>query len=116
MKSLLLMFFFLVSGMIFSQKKEVVKMTRTQLNKVNLLSELVKIQAKNPKAISYEVLAKVRGKLVSTEARGDSLSSNVKAIFNGADVGSKIYFDTLIDPKKPGDRTFVTFFEIIVTE
>lgn len=118
MKNYLVISFFLVSGMVFCQKSETLKLSRTQLSKINLLSEIVKYDIKKTSPVSWEVVAKVHGKLVSMAGVGrDSLSKSVKSILIGADMGSKIYFDILIDPNKSkSDKSNIQTFAILVVD
>jgi hypothetical protein len=47
--------------------------------------------------LSYEVIGKVRGKIVPpTLINGSSLSGDASTIFKGCDVNSKIYIDAKI--------------------
>lgn len=117
MKSCLVIFFILISGTIFCQKKEIVKFNKVQLSKVNLLSELVEYDTKNTNSVSWEVVTKVNGKLVAQENKGDSLSEEVKSILRTVDVGTKMYFDIMIDPRKSkSDKSTIQTFAILVAE
>jgi hypothetical protein len=45
---------------------------------------------------SYEVIGKVKGKVIIAPGNGSSLSGEALTIFKGADVGSKIYVDAKV--------------------
>ena len=117
MKNLLIVCFFLISGIAFSQKKETLKLNRSQLSKANLLSELVKYDAKGSNYVSWEVVAKANGKLVSAVCQGDSISALVSNIFKNADIGSKVYFDISTSPDKAKDKKpYLQTFGILVVK
>ncbi|HRG00661.1 MAG TPA: hypothetical protein PKZ75_06065 [Bacteroidia bacterium] len=117
MKNFLIIVFFLISGVIFSQKKETFKLSRTQLSKANLLSELVKYEMNGSSYVSWELVAKSNGKLVSVACKGDTISAMVNNIFKNADIGSKIYFDITTGPNKTKDKKpYVQGFSILVVE
>jgi hypothetical protein len=117
MKNFLIICFFLITGTIFSQKNETLKLNRTQLSKANLLSELVKYEMNGSTYVSWEVGAKAKGKFVSAVCKGDSISPLISNILKNADIGSKIYFDITTSTNKTKDKKpCVQTFGILVVE
>ncbi len=52
--------------------------------------------AANYVVISYEVIGKVKGKVIIAPGNGSSLAGEALTIFKGADVGSKVYVDAKV--------------------
>lgn len=63
--------------------------------------------------LSYELIGKVRNKVVFASGNGSNLDANSKNIFTNADVGSKIYIDAKV--KGPNGQIYTTTCGIKVT-
>lgn len=117
MKNFLTICCFLITGTIFSQKNETLKINKSQLNKAVLLREVVKYDLNGSGDVSWEVAAKANGKVVSAVCKGDSISPLVSNIFKNTDIGSKIYFDITTSTNKTKDKKpYVQTFGILVVE
>ena len=117
MKNFLIVCFFLISGVIFFFLNETLKISKSQLNKAILLSEVVKYDLTGSGDVSWEVAAKANGKVVSAVCKGDSIPASVSNIFKNADIGSKIYFDVTTSTNKAKDKKpYVQTFGILIVE
>jgi hypothetical protein len=63
--------------------------------------------------MNYEVVGKVKGKVMTAEGNGNNISGEAANILRNCDVGSKLYIDATI--KGPDGKTSSTTCGIKVT-
>lgn len=92
MKKLILLSALCISTFMFSQKVENKKLeiSKTKLLKVKVLSDLITNLPKSETIISYEMVYKSEGKVVSAAKKVDDL---IKEITEKVDTKSSIYLD-----------------------
>lgn len=83
----------------FSQKVENKKMeiTKTKLLEVKVLSELITDLPKSETIVSYEMVYKSSGKIISVAKKGDE---SIKKIIETIDAKSSIYLDLNLKTQK----------------
>ena len=103
MRSFAVFLFLLLNFVVNSQNLTAspIKISRSQLEKAKLVSELCTTIPKNCKIVSTEIISHVGGNVRVSETKGDQLDSTSLSYFSKIDKKSKIYFDVyLICPDK----------------
>ena len=119
MKNNLIIILCLLSTLGFSQKKETeaIKLKKSKLTEMKLLSDFVAIVPKDFKTINGELVCKSDGKVIMQEFKSDTISEAMRNAFNKIDIGTKLYLDVLVNglkPVKEGKSNGQTFGFLII--
>ena len=114
MRSLLFFLIFLVSISFHShsQTDSPIKISKFELKKVKLLSELITTIPKGCQIVSTEFLLHVGGNICVHESKNDQLDSLTLSYFSRVDKKSKIYIDIFLScPQKKSYNSTVKLID-----